>query len=88
MIVDLSSETLEYRRMWYNIFNKDINYQLSIIISAKTSHRNEEENKNIFRYKKKTEKKISADKLNVNVINCPTSHEFLRSIEWLKQNLQ
>ena len=87
MIVDFSSETLEYRRMWYNIFNKDINYQLSIIIPAKTSHRNEEEIKT-FLGTKKTEKKISADKLNVNVINCPTSHEFLRSIEWLKQNLQ
>ena len=52
MIVDFSSETLEYRRMWCNIFNKDINYQLSIIIPAKTSHRNEEEIKTFLDTKK------------------------------------
>ena len=63
--------------MWYNIFNKDINYQLSIIIPAKTSHRNEEEIKTFL--DTKNWEKISADKLNVNVINWPTSHEFLKS---------
>lgn len=77
MIVDFSSETLEDRRMWYNIFSKDINYQPSIIIPAKTSHRNEEIK--TFLDTKKTEKKFSADKLNVNVISCPTSYELLKS---------
>ena len=64
MIADFSSETLEDRRMWYNIFQalKYINYQLPIVITVKLSFRNEEEIKTFLDTEKL--RKLSASKLS------------------------